>query len=90
MEDPDWRTLVADHQTVLYGEWKNGVRTPGIVEYIADAKSAAQKAESAANGIAERGDANRRLIFMSIATSILAPILVGLILVALTGHGVIR
>jgi hypothetical protein len=86
VDEADWQKLVADHQTVLYGEWKNGVRTPGIVEYIADAKKAAQNAETAANGIRERGDTNRRLLFITIATSIAAPILVGIALLWASAH----
>ena len=49
---------VADHQTVLYGEWKNGVRTPGIVEYI----QAAQNAKKAS-------DRNRTLLWTTLATA---------------------
>ncbi len=86
MDELEWKQLVADHQTVLYGEWKNGVRTPGIVEYIADAKKAATDAKNTANGIQARSDRNRSLIIAGIATSILAPIIVGLALLYASAH----
>ena len=50
--------IVADHQSVLYGEWKNGVRPPGIVEYI----QAAQNAKKAS-------DRNRTLLWTTLATA---------------------
>jgi hypothetical protein len=34
-----------DHDSVLYGAWKDGKRTPGIVEYIQAAQEAKQTSE---------------------------------------------
>jgi|SRR5271166_3146396 len=70
------RALVKDHNTVLYGEWKNGVRTPGIVEYIQEARNSANGAKAAAVEAArdaksskDRSDRNRTLLIGTFITA---------------------
>jgi hypothetical protein len=78
MDDLDGlRALVADHQTVLYGEWKNGRRTPGIVEYIAEAKAAsvlaaenASRAATDARANRDKSDRNRTLLLGTLVTAL--------------------